>query len=95
MALKIIKTKKDYQQALKRFEEIFQSKPGTKESDEADVLSLLIKNLRRRVLYNSCPPIPLRRFVTAWSNKVCLIGILRKYLASKAGFLIYSIKKEN
>lgn len=43
MQLKIIKTKKDYQIALKRFEQIFQSKPGSKESDEADILSILIK----------------------------------------------------
>lgn len=43
MKLKILKTKKDYQAALKRFEEIFQAKPGSTESDEADVLSLLLK----------------------------------------------------
>lgn len=43
MTLKILKTKRDYQAAMKRFEEIFQSKPGSKESDEADVLALLIK----------------------------------------------------
>lgn len=42
MTIKILKTKKDYQEALERFEEIFQAKIGTKESDEADVLSLLI-----------------------------------------------------
>ncbi len=43
MKLKILKTKKDYQAALSRFEEIFQAKPGSPESDEADVLSVLIK----------------------------------------------------
>lgn len=43
MHLKIIRTKKDYIKALERFEEIFQAKTGTSESDEADVLSLLIK----------------------------------------------------
>ena len=42
--MKIIKTKKDYHAALKRFEEIFLAKRGTKESDEADVLSLLIRD---------------------------------------------------
>lgn len=44
MQLKIIKTKKDYSKALERFEKIFQAKTGTPESDEADVLSLLIKD---------------------------------------------------
>ena len=43
MELKIIKTKKDYFKSLERFEEIFQAIVGTPESDEADVLSLLIK----------------------------------------------------
>ncbi len=43
MQLKIIKTKKDYLHSLERFEEIFQAKTGTKESEEADVLALLIK----------------------------------------------------
>lgn len=48
MRLKIIKTKKDYSKALERFEKIFQSKAGTPESDEADVLSLLIKDYEDR-----------------------------------------------
>ncbi len=44
MQLKMIRTKKDYQAALARFEKIFQAEAGTNESDEADVLSLLIKD---------------------------------------------------
>lgn len=44
MQLKVIKTKRDYQQALKRFEEIFQAKPGTEENDESDVLAILLKD---------------------------------------------------
>lgn len=44
MKLKIIKTRKDYHAALERFEEIFSAKRGTSESDEADVLSLLIRD---------------------------------------------------
>ena len=43
MELKIIKSKKDYLKSLERFEEVFQAKVGTRESDEADLLSLLIK----------------------------------------------------
>lgn len=43
MQLKIIRTKKDYLKSLKRFEEIFLAKAGSPESDEADVLSILIK----------------------------------------------------
>lgn len=44
MRLRIIKTKTDYDEALERFEEIFSAKRGTNESDEADVLSLLIRD---------------------------------------------------
>jgi HTH-type transcriptional regulator/antitoxin HigA len=48
MELKIIKTKKDYHTSLERFEEIFSAKRGTKESDEADVLSLLIQDYENK-----------------------------------------------
>lgn len=44
MEIKKIKSQKQYWQMLSRFEEIFQAKPGTKDSDEADVLALLIKD---------------------------------------------------
>ena len=43
MQLKIIRTKKDYNTSLERFEKIFQAKKGSNESEEADVLALLIK----------------------------------------------------
>jgi HTH-type transcriptional regulator/antitoxin HigA len=39
-----INTKKQYNEALKRFEKVFHAKAGTKESDEADLLSVLIKD---------------------------------------------------
>ncbi|MCE6989483.1 type II toxin-antitoxin system HigA family antitoxin [Dyadobacter sp. CY323] len=40
--MKLIKTKGDYQAALKRMEVLFDSPAGTEESDEADVLALII-----------------------------------------------------
>ena len=43
MKLKLIKTKKDYNLALARLEEIFDSKPGTAEGDELEVLGILIE----------------------------------------------------
>jgi len=43
MQVKTLKTKRDYLKSLERFEEIFQAKPGSDESDEADVIALLIK----------------------------------------------------
>ena len=43
MTLKVLRIKKDYLAALQRFEDIFQAKPDTPESDEADVLAVLIR----------------------------------------------------
>jgi HTH-type transcriptional regulator/antitoxin HigA len=48
MELKIIKTKKDYHAALERFEEVFSAKQGTKDSNEADILALLIENYENK-----------------------------------------------
>ena len=42
MEVKLIKSKKDYKVALERLELIFDSKKGTKEGDELELLSLLI-----------------------------------------------------
>lgn len=42
MDSKLIKSEKDYQSALERLDQIFDARKGTQESDEADVLALLI-----------------------------------------------------
>ena len=42
MTIKLIKTENDYQEALARLNEIFDAPEGTSESDEADILALLI-----------------------------------------------------
>ena len=43
MKIKVIKTEKDYQDALKRMEEIFDAEENTPEGDEAEILSILIE----------------------------------------------------
>ena len=43
MNIRPIKTKKDYQLALTRMESIFDSKPGSKDGDELEVLSILLE----------------------------------------------------
>jgi HTH-type transcriptional regulator/antitoxin HigA len=55
MQVKMIRTKKDYQLALERFEKIFNAKSGTKESEEADVLAILIKNYEDKVFVIDAP----------------------------------------
>jgi HTH-type transcriptional regulator/antitoxin HigA len=44
MNIKPIKSENDYQEALQRFDELFDAKIGTPESDEADIIALLIDN---------------------------------------------------
>lgn len=42
MTLKLIKSEQEYQTALTTLDQLFEAKEGTAESDEADVLALLI-----------------------------------------------------
>jgi HTH-type transcriptional regulator/antitoxin HigA len=48
MHIKPIKTKEDYQMSLKRLEVIFDTPVGTVESDEADILGLMIDEYEKR-----------------------------------------------
>jgi len=48
MKIKPIKTESDYAQALKRLEVVFSAKTGTQESDEADILGLLIDEYEKK-----------------------------------------------
>jgi HTH-type transcriptional regulator/antitoxin HigA len=48
MTLKPIKTDSDYKQALNRLEIIFDAPTGTSESDEADILGLMIDEYEKK-----------------------------------------------
>ncbi len=48
MNIKLIKTENDYQAALKRLEIIFDAEIGTQESDEADIIGLLIDDYEKK-----------------------------------------------
>jgi HTH-type transcriptional regulator / antitoxin HigA len=48
MNIKPIKSENDYRLALKRLEEIFDAKIGTTESDEADILGLMIDEYEKK-----------------------------------------------
>ncbi len=43
LEFRIIKNEKEYKNALKRIDEIINSKPGTKEFDELELISLLVE----------------------------------------------------
>lgn len=48
MELKPLKTESDYRLALKRMEDIFDAEIGTPESDEADILGLMIDEFEKK-----------------------------------------------
>ena len=48
MNIKPIKTETDYELALKRLEEIFDAPVGTSESDEADILGLMVDEFEKK-----------------------------------------------
>lgn len=58
MNIKPIKTETEYRISLKRFEEVFDAEIGTQESDEADILGLLIDDYEKKH-YKIAPPDPI------------------------------------
>ena len=58
MNIRPIKTETDYKIALKRLEEVFDAEIGTLESDEADILGLLIDDYENKH-YQIAPPDPI------------------------------------
>lgn len=55
MNLKPIKTETDYRASLKRLEEIFDAKLGTSESDELDILGLMIDEYENKYYHIESP----------------------------------------
>jgi HTH-type transcriptional regulator/antitoxin HigA len=58
MTIKPIKTESDYRVALNRMEEIFDAAIGTEESDEADILGMLVDEYEKKH-YPIDPPDPI------------------------------------
>jgi HTH-type transcriptional regulator / antitoxin HigA len=55
MNIKLIKTEADYQIALIRLEAIFDAKIGTPESDEADILGLMVDEYEKKHYHIEAP----------------------------------------
>jgi HTH-type transcriptional regulator/antitoxin HigA len=80
MTVKVIKTEKDYQKALKRLEVIFDAKKGSKYGDELELLSLLIDNYEKeKYLINLPDPIEAIKF------RMEQLGYKQKDLAEAMG----------
>lgn len=64
MEISVIKTKKQYQQYLNRMQEIFDAKKGSPESDELDLLALVIEKYEEEKFHIPEPdPIEAIRFI--------------------------------
>jgi HTH-type transcriptional regulator/antitoxin HigA len=80
MNWKIIKTKKQYTQALNRLEEIFDSNKNTSEGDELELLSLLIEHYENKHFAIENPdPIEAIKF------KLKQLGLKQQDLANALG----------
>jgi HTH-type transcriptional regulator/antitoxin HigA len=80
MNWKVIKSEKDYQIALKRLEEIFDSKKDSKNGDELELLSLLIDNYE-----NEKFPIDLPDPIAAIKFRMEQLGYNQKDLSEVIG----------
>lgn len=81
MNLKVLKTEKEYQIALKRLEEIFDSKKDSKNGDELELLSLLIDNYEKEKF-----PIDLPDPIEAIKFRMEQLGYNQKDLSDVIGF---------
>lgn len=80
MTLKVIKSEKDYQKALKRLEVIFNAKKGSRDGDELELLSLLIDNYEKEKY-----PIDLPDPIEAIKFRMEQLGYKQKDLAEAMG----------
>ncbi|MES2588690.1 MAG: helix-turn-helix domain-containing protein [Bacteroidota bacterium] len=81
MNIKVIKTEKDYNQALKRLENIFDAKIGSSEGDELEILSILIEQYE-----NTHFPVDLPDPIEAIKFRMEQLGIKQKDLTESIGF---------
>ncbi|MBC8052062.1 MAG: helix-turn-helix domain-containing protein [Sphingobacteriaceae bacterium] len=80
MNLKLIKTKKDYEQALERLEIIFDAKKGSPEGDELEILGILIEQYETRHF-----PIDLPDPIEAIKFRMEQLGYTQSDLAKVVG----------
>lgn len=76
MKISPIRTEKDYQKALKRLEKIFDSKKGTQEGDELEILAILIEHYE-----NENIPVEMPDPIEAIKFRMEQMGLKQKDLA--------------
>ena len=82
MEFKLIKTEKEYNRAMALFEKLFLAKKGTKESDMADVLAILIE-LYENEHYQINAPDPIEAIKYRMEQQNLKQKDLAKYLGGK------------
>lgn len=80
MELKMIKTERDYQKALKRLNEIFDAKKGSKQGDELELLAFLIDTYEKEYF-----PVDLPDPIEAIKFRMEQLGYKQKDLAEAIG----------
>lgn len=80
MTIAPIKSKRDYERALRRVGDLMDAKPGTKPGDELDVLTTLVETYEAKH-YTICPPDP----VEAIKFRMDQLGMTRKDLEAVLG----------
>lgn len=80
MELKIIKTEKQYQAAIKRLEEVFDAPKGSKDADELELLSLLVEKYE-----SETSPVELPDPIEAIKFRMEQMGYKQKDLAAIIG----------
>ncbi len=81
MNIKLIKTEKDYNQALSRLEIIFDAKKGTEQGDELELLGMLIEQYENEMF-----PINLPDPIEAIKFRMEQMGYSQNDLAKIVGF---------
>jgi HTH-type transcriptional regulator/antitoxin HigA len=80
MNISPIKSRRDYERALHRIEQLMEAKPGTKAGDELDILTTLVEAYEAKH-YSICPPDP----VDAIKFRMDQLGMTRKDLEAVLG----------
>ncbi len=81
MDISPIRNEKDYQKALKRLEVIFDSRRGTEEGDELEILAILIDNYENKNF-----PIGMPDPISAIKFRMEQMGLKQKDLVEMVGF---------
>ncbi len=82
MEFKMLKTEREYNKALAMFEKIFLAKKGTKESDDADILAMLIAQYENEH-YQINSPDPIEAIKYRMEQQNLKQKDLAKYLGGK------------